>query len=136
VNRFALQSDLWPRPGTPRILKFHVARHDRFHRQLQDETKADSGLYGATPMTTVPHSTAVARGVNVRGRNLLPSSAYRIRGQRLWTAVLRDIGKRVRIMADLEKARLGAEETSRAKSQFVATMSLRLCELYVASADC
>jgi PAS domain S-box-containing protein len=50
-------------------------------------------------------------------------SDYRIGGQRLWTAILRDIGERVRIVADLEQARLGAEEASRAKSAFVATMS-------------
>ncbi|MEP7302033.1 MAG: PAS domain S-box protein [Caldimonas sp.] len=50
-------------------------------------------------------------------------SDYRIRGERVWTAILRDIGERVRIMADLEQARNGAEEASRAKSAFVATMS-------------
>jgi PAS domain S-box-containing protein len=50
-------------------------------------------------------------------------SDYRIHGQRLWTAILRDIGDRVRIMADLEQARNSAEEASRAKSAFVATMS-------------
>ncbi|MEO8526296.1 MAG: PAS domain S-box protein, partial [Caldimonas sp.] len=50
-------------------------------------------------------------------------SGYRIPGQRLWTAIVRDIGERVRIMADLEQARNGAEEASRAKSAFVAAMS-------------
>jgi PAS domain S-box-containing protein len=53
----------------------------------------------------------------------LAFSNYRIPGQRLWTAIVRDIGERVRIMADLEQARNGAEEASRAKSAFVANMS-------------
>jgi PAS domain S-box-containing protein len=53
----------------------------------------------------------------------LALSSYRIPGQRLWTAIVRDIGERVRIMADLEDARNGAEAASRAKSAFVANMS-------------
>ncbi|MCE9658144.1 MAG: PAS domain S-box protein [Burkholderiales bacterium] len=50
-------------------------------------------------------------------------SDYRIPGQRLWTAIVRDIGERLRTIADLEQARTGAEAASRAKSAFVATMS-------------
>ncbi|HEX7441988.1 MAG TPA: ATP-binding protein, partial [Caldimonas sp.] len=50
-------------------------------------------------------------------------SRYRIHGQPRWTAILRDIGQRVRNMADLKQARHDAEEASRAKSAFVATMS-------------
>jgi len=50
-------------------------------------------------------------------------SDYRIPGQRLWTAILRDIGERLQIIADLKQARAGAEAASRAKSAFVATMS-------------
>jgi PAS domain S-box-containing protein len=48
---------------------------------------------------------------------------YLIGGVRHWTAILHDIGERVRILADLEQARLDAEEASNAKSTFVATMS-------------
>ena len=50
-------------------------------------------------------------------------SGYSVRDEKLWTAVVRDIGERVRIMADLEQARQDAEQASRAKSTFVATMS-------------
>ena len=49
--------------------------------------------------------------------------AYHIGGQRLWTAIVRDIGERVRTLTALKEARHDAEEASRAKSAFVATMS-------------
>jgi PAS domain S-box-containing protein len=48
---------------------------------------------------------------------------YLIGGVRRWTAILHDIGERIRILADLEQARVDAEEASSAKSAFVATMS-------------
>lgn len=50
-------------------------------------------------------------------------SDFRIGGQRLWTTIVRDIGERLRTMADLEQAKRVAEEASSAKSAFVATMS-------------
>jgi PAS domain S-box-containing protein len=50
-------------------------------------------------------------------------SQYAVKGERLSTAIMRDIRERVRIVADLEKARSDAETASRTKSTFVATMS-------------
>ncbi|MEO7008385.1 MAG: PAS domain S-box protein, partial [Caldimonas sp.] len=48
------------------------------------------------------HATREARGLHRSGAGLaleVAVSQYRIRGQRLWTAILRDIGERVAIMA-------------------------------------
>ena len=72
------------------------------------------------------HAPREARGLHRSGDGIaleVAVSEYRIKGQRLWTAILRDIGERVAIMADLEQARNDAEQASRAKSEFVATMS-------------
>jgi PAS domain S-box-containing protein len=53
----------------------------------------------------------------------LSISEYSIQGQRFFTGILRDIRERVQIMADLEQARLGAEQANHAKSAFLAAMS-------------
>ena len=47
-------------------------------------------------------------------------------GQRWHTAVVRDIRERVRVLADLQQARIDAEQANRAKSVFVANMSHEL----------
>ncbi len=53
----------------------------------------------------------------------LSVNEYFVHGQRFFTGILRDIRERVRIMKDLEQARLDAEQASRAKSAFLAAMS-------------
>ncbi len=53
----------------------------------------------------------------------LAISEYFVRGQRFFTGILRDIRDRVRIVKDLEQARLDAEQANRAKSTFLAAMS-------------
>ena len=47
-------------------------------------------------------------------------------GQRWHTAVVRDVRERVRVLADLQQARIDAEQANRAKSAFVANMSHEL----------
>jgi len=72
------------------------------------------------------NSIREARGLHRNGDGIaleVAVSQYRIKGHRLRTAILRDIGERVAIVADLEQARHDAEQASRAKSNFVATMS-------------
>ncbi|CAH1209025.1 Histidine kinase [Candidatus Nitrotoga sp. BS] len=53
----------------------------------------------------------------------LAVSEYFVGGKRYFTGILRDIRERVRVMKDLEQARLEAEQASQAKSAFLATMS-------------
>ncbi|MFZ1546616.1 MAG: ATP-binding protein [Candidatus Nitrotoga sp.] len=53
----------------------------------------------------------------------LAVSEYFVGGKRYFTGILRDIRERVRVMKDLEHARLEAEQASQAKSAFLATMS-------------
>lgn len=53
----------------------------------------------------------------------LSVNEYFAHGQRFFTGILRDIRHRVRIMKDLEQARLAAEQASQAKSAFLAAMS-------------
>jgi len=53
----------------------------------------------------------------------LSVSEYYVQGYRYFTGILRDIRERKRIMADLEQARLNAEQANRAKSNFLAAMS-------------
>ena len=53
----------------------------------------------------------------------LAVSEYFVGGKRYFTGILRDIRERVRVMKDLEQARLEAEQASLAKSAFLATMS-------------
>jgi PAS domain S-box-containing protein len=53
----------------------------------------------------------------------LSVSEYLVRGNRFFTGTLHDIRDRVRIMQILEDARVEAEQSSRAKSSFLATMS-------------
>ena len=81
---------------------------------------------GGERVASFGRETREARGLDRNGGGIaleVAISQYRIKGQRLWTAILRDIGERVAIMADLEQARYDAEQASRAKSAFVATMS-------------
>ena len=53
----------------------------------------------------------------------LAISEYRIQGQHFFTGILRDIRQRLRIMKDLELARIKADQASQAKSAFLAAMS-------------
>lgn len=53
----------------------------------------------------------------------LAVSEYSVGGKRYFTGILRDIRERVRVMKDLEQARLEAEQANHAKSAFLATMS-------------
>jgi|GEM_PF-665980 len=53
----------------------------------------------------------------------LAVSEYFVGGKRYFTGILRDIRERVRVMKDLEQARLEAEQANHAKSAFLATMS-------------
>jgi len=79
--------------------------------------------------TDQPRIVGVARtveGLHKDGERIaldLGVSEYIIQGQRYFTGILRDIRERVRITADLEQARLGAEQANRAKSAFLAAMS-------------
>ncbi|MBA2549149.1 MAG: PAS domain S-box protein [Burkholderiaceae bacterium] len=75
-------------------------------------------------------SLAIARrellGLNRNGERIaldVAFSKFQIKGERWYTAIVRDIRERQRILADLRQARIDAEEGSRAKSAFVATMS-------------
>jgi len=53
----------------------------------------------------------------------LSINEYFVQGQRYFTGILHDIRERVHIMADMEQARLEAEQANRAKSDFLAAMS-------------
>ena len=53
----------------------------------------------------------------------LAISEYFAHGQRFFTGILRDIRDQVRIMKELEQARLDAEQATQAKSAFLAAMS-------------
>ncbi len=53
----------------------------------------------------------------------LAVSEYFVGGKRYFTGILRDVRERVRIMKDLEQARLEAEQANQAKSTFLAAMS-------------
>ncbi len=53
----------------------------------------------------------------------LAVSEYLVHGKRYYTGIVRDVGERVRILAELETARVEAERANRAKSEFLATMS-------------
>ncbi|MDD5366138.1 MAG: PAS domain S-box protein [Gallionellaceae bacterium] len=56
----------------------------------------------------------------------LAVSEYRIKGERYFTGILRDITERKRVTEELKRARQEAEEASRAKSSFLAAMSHEL----------
>ncbi|MGH8798555.1 MAG: PAS domain S-box protein, partial [Caldimonas sp.] len=105
---------------------FGYAAHEVVGRNIATLVPALGSPVGAAPDGPAGQTTREARGLHRSGAGLaleVAVSHYRIRGQRLWTAILRDIGERVAIMADLEQARSDAEQASRAKSEFVATMS-------------
>lgn len=53
----------------------------------------------------------------------LAVSEYLVHGRRYYTGIVRDVGERLRILAELETARVEAERANRAKSEFLATMS-------------
>ncbi|MDX9768713.1 MAG: PAS domain S-box protein, partial [Ectothiorhodospiraceae bacterium] len=75
------------------------------------------------------HVIGVGREVEGRHRSgrLIPLelsvNEYEMRGQRMFIGTLRDIHERKRLIADLTRARLEAEQANRAKSAFLATMS-------------
>jgi len=81
------------------------------------------------------HRTGEARiigiGRTVTGRHKsgepitleLAISEYKLKGQRFYTGILRDVREPTRIMHELEQARKAAEEASQAKSAFLAAMS-------------
>ncbi|HET6718817.1 MAG TPA: PAS domain S-box protein, partial [Rhodocyclaceae bacterium] len=56
----------------------------------------------------------------------LAVSSYSIKGERFFTGILRDITERKRVTEALQSAMHGAEESSRAKSAFLAAMSHEL----------
>ena len=82
--------------------------------------------YGSTG---VSHVIGVERQVIGRHRNgeqiplTIAISEYRVQGRRYFTGILRDIREHLRIIGDLQRARLEAERANQAKSAFLATMS-------------
>jgi len=91
------------------------AEHDRHLQQFRH--------------TGMPHVIGIERQVMGRHRNgetillTIAISEYRVRGQRYFTGILRDIREHVHIIEDLQRARREAERANLAKSEFLATMS-------------
>mgnify|MGYP003599638529 FL=1 len=94
----------------------HRGRHGRYLRRYID-TNQSSGVMGNTVevMAVRQDGSSVPLEVAV--------NEYWMRGQRLFTGILRDITERKRITAELERAKTEAEQANRAKSAFLATMS-------------
>ncbi|WP_430229432.1 ATP-binding protein [Nitrosomonas communis] len=75
------------------------------------------------------HSIGLGREVEAVHKNgeripiYLAVSEYFVGNERHFTGVMRDIREHVKIMKDLENARLEAEEANKAKSSFLAVMS-------------
>ena len=69
------------------------------------------------------------QGVTKQGAGIsleITTSEYELDGRKVRTAIARDIGDRLAILSDLERARRAAEQASRAKSEFISTMSHEL----------
>lgn len=82
--------------------------------------------YRHTGMSGIIGVSIEGEGVHKSGERIaleVTLSEYAIQGKHYFSAVLRDIGERVRIMKALEQARLDAEQASLAKSAFLAAMS-------------
>jgi len=82
--------------------------------------------YRHTGMSNIIGVSIEGEGVHKNGERIaleVTLSEYVIQGKHYFTAILRDIRERVRIMKALEQARFDAEQASLAKSAFLAAMS-------------
>ena len=90
-----------------------------------------SELFGTSLAALLPNASLLpgneeCLGVHKSGETIpleVAFSSFDVKGRRMSTAILRDIRERQRVVADLRRARAAAEESSKAKSAFVATMS-------------
>lgn len=109
-----------------------VPEPDRSQHEFYMERYCITGhgqAYVGRPYLPGTHGIGLGReveGVHKNGQLIsvyLAVSEYFVGGKRHFTGVMRDIREHVRIMKDLESARLEAEQANQAKSAFLATMS-------------
>ncbi len=107
------------------------SKHD-FYMERYCKTEHGGQEYTGTvgrPYLTGTHSIGRGREVEAVHKNgeristYLAVSEYFVGGKRHFTGVMRDIREHVKIMKDLENARLEAEQANMAKSAFLAVMS-------------
>lgn len=109
-----------------------VPEPDRSRHEFYMERYCETGqgqAYVGRPYLPGTHVIGLGReveGVHKNGQLIsvyLAVSEYFVGGKRHFTGVMRDIREHVKIMKDLEYARLEAEQANQAKSAFLATMS-------------
>ncbi|MCO6429147.1 MAG: response regulator [Nitrosomonas communis] len=109
-----------------------VPEPDRSQHEYYMERYCKTGHgqeYVGRPYLTGSHGIGLGReveGVHKNGELIpiyLAVSEYFVGGKRHFTGVMRDIREHVKIMKDLENARLEAEQANQAKSAFLAAMS-------------
>lgn len=109
-----------------------VPEPDRSQHEFYMERYCSTGhgqAYVGRPYLPGTHGIGLGReveGVHKNGQLIpvyLAVSEYFVGGKRHFTGVMRDIREHVKIMKDLEHARLEAEQANQAKSAFLATMS-------------
>ncbi|SDY94668.1 ATP-binding protein [Nitrosomonas sp. Nm33] len=109
-----------------------VPEPDRSQHQFYMERYCKTGYgqkYVGRPYLSGSHGIGLEReveGIHKNGELIpiyLAVSEYFVGGKRHFTGVMRDIREHVKIMKDLENARLEAEQANKAKSAFLAVMS-------------
>lgn len=109
-----------------------VPEPDRSQHEFYMERYCKTGhgqQYVGRPYLSGSHGIGLGReveGVHKNGELIpiyLAVSEYFVGGKRHFTGVMRDIREHVKMMKDLENARLEAEQANQAKSAFLAVMS-------------